>query len=298
MVIIDFLIHFGAVIFASLVSFIMIVPSFIMTALSLKTPVITTWQVRPKGWNQGKLKIGILADPHVGLPSVSMQRFRNVIKTLNEQDADLIVLLGDYRARYFYKTTLTPLDKIAKALTKLDAPLGVYGILGNHDWWDDKPTMKRGEAPCITETIFRAAGLNMLENENTTIDNRFNLIGLGDQWAFKKDGALVGVDDLDIAMNGIDPRLPNILLAHEPDIFPNLPDNIPLTLSGHTHGGQVIILGKPVATASKYGSRYYYGHIQEFGRDLIVSAGIGTSVLPFRFGRPPEITIVEIDDEP
>ena len=87
---------------------------------------------------------------------------------------------------------------------------------------------------------------------------------------------------------------PVILMAHEPDIFPKVPERVALTLSGHTHGGQINLFGWRPIVPSDYGQRYAYGHIVEGERDLIVSGGLGCSILPIRFLSPPEILIVEL----
>ncbi len=87
---------------------------------------------------------------------------------------------------------------------------------------------------------------------------------------------------------------PIVLMVHEPDIFPEVPDRVALTLAGHTHGGQITIAGYAPKVPSKYGQRYLYGHIVEEGRNMIVSAGIGCSLVPVRFGAPPEIVLVNI----
>ncbi len=255
---------------------------------------VITHKIDIEDWDAQPLRIGILADPHVGLPNMSLRRFHHICRQLNALDCDIIMLLGDYRARYLYKTSRYGLEEIADAMLKLNAPLGVWGVLGNHDWWDDHETMKRGEGSCISEAVFREAGLQMLENENTIIDKRFNLVGLGDQWAFKIRGGFRGVDDLTAAMKGIDRKLPTILMAHEPDVFSGLDEEIVLTISGHTHGGQVVVNGKHLNSSKKYGYSYLYGHYKENDRHLVVSGGLGTSVFPLRFGRPPELTIVEI----
>ena len=87
---------------------------------------------------------------------------------------------------------------------------------------------------------------------------------------------------------------PVILMAHEPDIFPEVPERVALTLSGHTHGGQVRLFGWSPIVPSRYGNRYAYGHVREGARDLVVSGGIGCSILPVRFGVVPEITVIEL----
>ena len=83
---------------------------------------------------------------------------------------------------------------------------------------------------------------------------------------------------------------PVLLLAHEPDIFPRVSSRVALTLSGHTHGGQIRLpLIWPAFIPSRYGARFAYGHVVENDRHLIVSGGLGTSIVPARLGVPPEI---------
>ena len=87
---------------------------------------------------------------------------------------------------------------------------------------------------------------------------------------------------------------PVILLAHEPDIFPEVPARVALTLAGHTHGGQVRLFGYSPKVPSQFGNRFAYGHVVEGGRQMIVSGGLGLSVLPVRLGVPPEVLLVEL----
>lgn len=89
---------------------------------------------------------------------------------------------------------------------------------------------------------------------------------------------------------------PVLLLTHNPDIFPDVPPRVSLTLAGHTHGGQVNFpfFGRLVVP-SRYGQRYAMGHVVEGGRHLFVSGGVGTSILPVRFRVPPEIVVITIE---
>ncbi|CUH81466.1 phosphodiesterase YaeI [Tritonibacter multivorans] len=122
------------------------------------------------------------------------------------------------------------------------------------------------------------------------------LAGLEDQLALRRAGrGFVGLDDLGRTLGQVpDDGHPCVLLAHEPDVFPTVPDRVDLTLSGHTHGGQIRLFGWSPRVPSRFGNRYAYGHVREGGRDLVVSGGIGCSILPVRFGVVPEITLVEI----
>ncbi|MEM7686304.1 MAG: metallophosphoesterase, partial [Pseudomonadota bacterium] len=108
-----------------------------------------------------------------------------------------------------------------------------------------------------------------------------------------------GMDDLPGTLAQIeDDGAPVILMAHEPDIFPDVPARVSLTVSGHTHGGQVRLMGWSPVVPSRHGNRYAYGHVREDrpdGKmDLIVSGGIGESIMPVRFGVPPEVVVVDL----
>jgi hypothetical protein len=205
--------------------------------------------------------------------------------------ADVIVLLGDYvAAMRRYGTTDIPIADWTAELGRLSAPLGVYAVLGNHDWWTDPEGVRGG---------LEREGIRVLENDALRLDVHGDPVwlgGLGDQLALRRKGSLRGVDDLPATLapaNGDD--APYILLAHEPDIFVRVPDRVTLTLAGHTHGGQVNlpIIGRPIIP-SRYGQRFAYGHIVEDGRHLLVSSGLGLSGLPVRFMVPPEIALVTL----
>jgi predicted MPP superfamily phosphohydrolase len=104
----------------------------------------------------------------------------------------------------------------------------------------------------------------------------------------------VGVDDLAGTLRRVTDAAPVILMAHEPDIFPQVPGRVALTLSGHTHGGQVRVFGYAPIVPSKFGTRYVYGHVVEDARHLVVSGGLGCTGVPVRFGSPPEIVLLEL----
>ena len=103
-----------------------------------------------------------------------------------------------------------------------------------------------------------------------------------------------GLHDLGGTLAKVGDEAPVILLAHEPDIFPEVPDRVTLTLSGHTHGGQIRLFGYSPVVPSRFGNRYAYGHVVEGSRNLIVSGGLGFSIAPIRFGVRPEILAVDL----
>lgn len=253
----------------------------------------------PPAWPVGfGVTIAVLADIHVGEPYMPASRVEEIVEATNALGADLVVLLGDYVAGHRFMTRQVGMAEIAPILARLRAPLGVFSILGNHDWWDDLTAQREHKGPIIAARALRDVGIPVLENDVVRLkkgEQPFWVAGLGDQIAFvQAPGRYKGVDDLPGTLAKVDDGAPVILLAHEPDIFPQVPPRVALTLSGHTHGGQVRLFGYSPLVPSKYGNRYAYGHVVEEGRHLVVSGGLGTSILPVRFGVPPEILLVEL----
>ncbi|MBS0564704.1 MAG: metallophosphoesterase [Proteobacteria bacterium] len=255
------------------------------------------WPIRSPNWTAGPLRIAVLTDLHMGEPWVSLHRLKRIVARTNALGADLIVVLGDLPGGRFVRRPI-PTEATAGVLAGLRAPLGVHAILGNHDWWQDHEAQARGGGPSAAAAILRAAGIPVLENQAVRIERdagAFWLAGLADQLAIiTGPGTYRGLDDLPATLAAITDDAPVILLAHEPDIFPKVPDRVALTLSGHTHGGQVRFMGWSPVVPSAYGNRYAYGWVREGSRDLVVSGGIGCSIMPVRLGVPPEITLVEL----
>jgi uncharacterized protein len=264
---------------------------------------VQRYQLSPPGWPQAlSLKIAALADIHACEPWMPIERIEHIVETTNALSPDIVVLLGDYAAATRWVTGLVNAKDWATALAGLRAPLGVHAILGNHDWWDDRTAQSRGAGPVIGRTALERAGIRVYENDVTRLTKdgaAFWLAGLGDQLALLPGkhwgrNRFRGVDDLDATLSQVTDAAPIVLLAHEPDIFPRVPPRVALTLSGHTHGGQVRLLGYSPIVPSRYGNRYAYGHVQEKDCNLIVSGGLGFSIAPVRFGVPPEIVLVEM----
>jgi predicted MPP superfamily phosphohydrolase len=118
----------------------------------------------------------------------------------------------------------------------------------------------------------------------------FWLAGVGDFWTTPHDFAR--------ALSAVPENAPVLVATHNPDVFPDLPARVALTLAGHTHGGQVWLplLGRLIVP-SRYGERFAIGHIVEDGRHLFVTSGVGTSIVPVRFMVPPEVSVLELDAE-
>jgi uncharacterized protein len=259
--------------------------------------VVTPYALKPPGWPAGhKLTITVIADLHAGGPDMPLPDVQRIVDTANALKSDLVVMLGDYRTsfhtfeRYHFAIERIADPVWAAELGRLRAPLGVWAILGNHDWWYDLAGVRDALAGVRIPLLENQAVLLGREGE------RFWLAGIGDQLARPLGrGRFRGVDDLSGTLAQVTTDDPVILLAHEPDIFPRVPERVALTFAGHTHGGQIRLpLIWPAFVPSKYGTRYAYGHVVERDRHLIVSGGLGTSIIPARLGVPPEIVHVTL----
>jgi len=252
---------------------------------------ITRYRLKPRSWPAGqRLTITVIADLHAGGPNMGLQRIRDIADAANALRSDIVLLLGDFVATHRFVTEPVPAQVWAAELARIKAPLGTHAVLGNHDWWFHQSEIRLALA---------GANIALMENDAVLLGEagaRFWLAGLGDQLAIPLGrGQFRGADDLPATLAKVATDDPVILMAHEPDIFTRVPDRVALTLAGHTHGGQMRVpLIWPAFVPSRYGARFAYGHIAEGGRDLIVSGGLGTSVIPMRIGVPPEIVHVDL----
>lgn len=245
-----------------------------------------------------RLRIAVLSDFHANRPFAGPRHLARLVTQTQALDADIILLLGDYAGHVIGGRSLSPAE-VASALVELKAPLGVYAIFGNHDWRNDPDPKPGTPLPTIWHQGFADAGISILVNSVLQLEADgvpFQLAGLESQRAFKlkHPRRVRGEDDLPAVMTGLDPAQFTLLMAHEPDVFPDLEDSVDLTVSGHTHGGQIVPFGRPLIVPSRYGTRYAYGAFQEGPKQLIVSGGLGNTTLPFRIGRPPEIVLIEL----
>jgi hypothetical protein len=264
---------------------------------------VTTYRLSPRGWPSGqRLRIAVLTDFHAHPRCMGEAEIAAVIARTNALAPDIIVLLGDYGSQ---ERGPVPLDAVVSILRDLTAPKGVYAIQGNHDWGDDREARRRGQGPTRAERALKAAGVSFLENTAVQLDlpAPLWLAGLESEYTPLVPKGYEQFDryrlrTLDRTLRDVPSGESVILLAHEPDIFAlDLDPRVVLTLSGHTHGGQIRILGWSPWIPSRYGLRYAYGHIVEQGRDLVVSAGLGSHFIagrPVRLGAPPEIVIVDL----
>ncbi len=223
------------------------------------------------------IKILFVSDYHI--KTYQKNRLEKTIRLINKQNADIVLSTGDYVAGHSLKSTL-PVDIIAEDISKIKSKYGYYTVMGNHDSWV-------GHGSIIS--ALKKYSINILTNETVTVDingKRVYIAGIEDLQTGKPDI----IKALSKAKN------PVILLTHNPDMFFDVPDNVNLILAGHTHGGQVRLpFTGALITPSMYGNRLTYGFINENNKKMIVTSGIGTSILPVRFNCRPEIVIVNFE---
>jgi uncharacterized protein len=236
------------------------------------------------GWPAGRppLRLLLLADLHASGPHMTAARLGAIVAAAAAERPDLVLLLGDYVGTHLLKTSRVSPEEVAGELGGIEAPLGLAAVLGNHDRKGGSGRMRRA---------LEGEGIRVLEDEAVRIEGTGGplwLAGVADPF-----GRRPNLEKTLAAVDGDD--APVLLLSHSPDVFPQVPPRVALTVAGHTHGGQVRLpwIG-PLVTCSAHGNRYARGLVVEEGRRLFVTSGLGTSLLPVRFGCPPEICVLEI----
>lgn len=260
--------------------------------------VVTPYSLTPPGWTPGlTLRVAVIADIHVCEPWMPLDRVAEIVDATNALAPDLVLLLGDYPASRTVAWHKVPLPDLVRLFDGLKSPLGTFAVLGNHDWWDDRAAMVARRGPVESHRLLEARGIPVLDNDArrlTKDGHPFWLAGLGDQEPFLPLGDPRSLADIPGTLARVTDDAPVLLMAHEPDIFPKVPRRVSLTLSGHTHGGQIRMFGISPALLGSSRERYAYGHVVEDGRHLIVSGGLGVSKVAVRFGVPPEIVLLTL----
>jgi predicted MPP superfamily phosphohydrolase len=245
--------------------------------------VVRRVEIVSEDWRGAPLTIAAIGDTHVGSPHVTVARMERIVRRVNRLRPDLVVLLGDYAGSHEPQAQRTGLEqgKVAGGVATfaaLSAPLGVVAVLGNHDVWYSRPT--------VTQAL-EEAGVAALWNRHVVIARDSGAVviaGLADE--------STGDPNFAAALDGAPPRADTIVLSHSPDPFPDMPRGPALMLAGHGHCGQVTIpfIGRPITPLRN--ARFACHLIEEDGRRMYVSAGIGTSIIPVRFLNPPEIVLI------
>jgi len=221
--------------------------------------------------NLDGFKIIHLSDIHHS-PFTNIEHIKRAVKIANRLKPDMFVLTGDYVS---HETQY--IAPVAKVLGKLRSEFGTYACLGNHDHWTD--------AASVTGH-FREEGINVLINEGFRFEGRG-----GSFWLAGVDDHMVGLTDVPAALKGSYPDEMKLLLAHNPIIFRKaVRAGVDLTLSGHTHGGQVKIRDDEKRILPR--RRLSSGLHRRKSSQIYITRGIGTVVLPVRYQCPPEISLL------
>ena len=244
--------------------------------------VLNEVELEVPAWPEGEeTRIALIGDLHVGSPRNGRDNLRRVVRRVNETLPDLVLIAGDFTIDNVVGGGFVPPEEIGEDLAALDARFGAYAVLGNHDRW---------LSAARVEAALTGAGLTVLDNRGARVRVRGHDIwigGVADYWT--------GHPLIDDALEGAGGAEPVILITHNPDLFPDVPARVSLTVAGHTHGGQVHIpLVGPGITPSRFGDRYAAGHVVEDGRHLFVTTGVGTSRLGVRFLVPPEVALLRL----
>jgi predicted MPP superfamily phosphohydrolase len=220
------------------------------------------------------LRVVHLSDLHYG-PLVNPQHLERAVKVANDLRPDLIALTGDYISQD--RGYAAP---CAEVVGQLRARHGVYAVLGNHDHWTDA---------ALIADLFRAEGIRVLVNEGARMDLRAESF-----WLAGVDDTMVGLEDLSLALAGAQHNEFKLLLAHNPTILRRAARaGVDLVLSGHTHGGQVTWRSEK-SRSGRPRRRLLRGLGRRGNTQIYVTRGLGTVVLPIRYGCPPEISVLDL----
>ena len=227
------------------------------------------------------LRIAVISDIHAGSAFIDDKKLRLIVDRTNQLHPDLILLLGDYMASNGRTSRRVAPEVFGAVLKNFSATYGTYSVLGNHDNWYSNAKVRAG---------LEQNGIKVLDNEVMQIEVRGQplwLVGLADLWTRPQW--------IEQTIAQVPEGQTMIALTHNPDIFPNVPQRMPLLLAGHTHGGQVRFpfIGS-VVQSSRFGELYERGHVIQNNHHLFVTTGIGTSIVPVRFGVPPEIVLLTL----
>jgi uncharacterized protein len=225
--------------------------------------------------------IGLISDIHSSI-FMTKPEMDTYVELVNALHTDLIVVPGD-----FVNSLTEEVYAFAESFSNLRAPLGVYGVMGNHDYYVP--------APGVVAKEVNACGIHLLHDDRVIIRKNgaaFCLLGIDDarhpHQAEERIARSLGHSEID---------MPKILLSHRPYFLPQAAEKgVDLVLSGHTHGGQIVLgrFGSAVIAPASLASPYVWGKYRTGNTQMYVSRGIGTVGVPIRFNCPPEITRITL----
>jgi predicted MPP superfamily phosphohydrolase len=263
---------------AALVSAYLLIIHMLLLASSF--PVMRSVSIHVAGWPSGALpiRVALLSDMHVSYPSSSPERLSRIVDRIDEARPDIILLAGDFLSNGSLSIRDFDANESIAPLGALRAPKGVWAIFGNHDS-KNRPQLK---------DAFERYGITLLRNEARRV-GFLTIIGI--DYSYPPDAYVAKSISAWRRQRGIP-----ITIVHSPDAIPLLPSLRPIVvLAGHTHCGQIRLpIFGPVMTALHVHRRYACGVVRDSLKTSVISAGIGTSIVPLRLGVPPDFWIITI----
>ncbi len=243
-----------------------------------REPIVRHYDLERSWWPKAAsgYRIGLMSDFHTPEGEPGERLLAAAVNAIEANPVDLLVLCGDF-VNSLYSVGNLDAKRYAMWLSRLKARDGVFAVLGNHDIYFGKKTVRK---------ILRKAGIPLLENRHRKIalpEGHFTLCGFRDRCRNRRK--------LRKALPKKSNSTPVIGITHNPDIFPRLPRRVKLLLAGHTHAGQIRLPGiGPLLNSCEHLPREAnWGITREQGKTLVVTGGLGCSSLDIRFGCPPEI---------
>jgi predicted MPP superfamily phosphohydrolase len=259
------------------------------TLLAPNFPAVINREISLARWPEklDGFTIALLSDFHYD-PYFSIHPIKSAIRMVNGLRPDLIALTGDFVSMPWWGSHgkgAAAAEPCAHLLRDLEAPQGVWAVLGNHDCFTD---------PARVTRALEAEKIPVLANRSVAIEQsgaRFWLSGV--------DDVIAKAADLDTALRPVPKEEPVVLLAHEPDYADRVARYpVDLQLSGHSHGGQVRFPGVGPIYLPEMARKYVWGLYRIAELTLYTNAGLGTVQIPVRLNCPPEITMLKIRSRP
>lgn len=244
-------------------------------------PVVRRATLALPGWPQGAppVRAVLISDVHVGGAAMDAARLSRIVAQVDVLKPDLVLIAGDFASGHDSARAAVMAASLFP-LSGLKPRFGVIATFGNHDEWTD---------PKLIRKALEGMGVTVLDNQAVQ-RGPLAIGGAGDAYTRHQD-----IPALVAAMKGLAGA--RIVLTHSPDLAPSLPRDMALLLAGHTHCGQAVLpFYGPVVEVSS--PRYRCGIIRENGRTIVVTGGLGTSVLPLRFGAPPDLWLLTLGPAP
>jgi predicted MPP superfamily phosphohydrolase len=241
-------------------------------------PIVRRATIGLPDWPAGQAPITVLllGDVHIGSAAMDAPRLTRIVAQINALKPDLVLMAGDFVFGHDAVAGERYAARLVKPLSALRAPLGVVAVPGNHDYWAGEVSVPRA---------LWQANVTLLVN-SATVRGPLAIGGVADVYTHHAQ--------VQPTMHALD-RLPGakIVVTHSPDVTTGMPGEIALVLAAHTHCGQIVApFYGPLSSVAR--ERYRCGIVRDGQRLTVVTAGLGTSSVPFRFGAPPDMWLLTL----